>query len=83
MAEFAYNNAKNASTGHTPFDLNCGYQPRVSYKKLVNSYSNFKTANELAAKFKDLIFVYRKNFWHIQKFWKRVYDKTVKPKNYI
>ena len=25
MAEFAYNNAKNASTGHTPFELNCGY----------------------------------------------------------
>ena len=27
MAEFAYNNAKNASTGHTPFELNCGYHP--------------------------------------------------------
>ena len=23
MAEFAYNNAKNASTGYTPFELNC------------------------------------------------------------
>ena len=29
MAEFAYNNAKNARTGHTPFELNCGYHPRV------------------------------------------------------
>ncbi len=27
MAEFTYNNAKNASTGHTPFELNCGYHP--------------------------------------------------------
>ena len=27
MAEFAYNNAKNASTGHTPFELNCGFHP--------------------------------------------------------
>ena len=27
MAEFAYNNAKNASTGHTPFKLNCGFHP--------------------------------------------------------
>ena len=27
MAEFAYNNAKNASTGFTPFKLNCGYHP--------------------------------------------------------
>ncbi len=25
MAKFAYNNAKSASTGHTPFKLNCGY----------------------------------------------------------
>ena len=29
MAEFAYNNAKNASTGYTPFKLNCGYHPRM------------------------------------------------------
>ena len=27
MAEFAYNNAKIVSTGHTPFKLNCGYHP--------------------------------------------------------
>ena len=25
MAEFAYNNAKNASTGHILFKLNCEY----------------------------------------------------------
>ena len=29
MAEFAYNNAKNATTSHTPFKLNCGYYPRI------------------------------------------------------
>ena len=33
MAKFAYNNAKNASTGHTPFELNCGYHLQMSYKK--------------------------------------------------
>ena len=27
MAEFAYNNAKNPSTGYTSFKLNCGYYP--------------------------------------------------------
>ena len=27
MAEFAYNNAKNASTGFTSFELNCEYHP--------------------------------------------------------
>lgn len=25
MAEFAYNNTKNASIGHIPFEFNCGY----------------------------------------------------------
>ena len=33
MAEFAYNNAKNASTGYTPFELNCGYHPCVSFEE--------------------------------------------------
>ena len=33
MAKFAYNNAKNSSTGHTPFELNCGYHPRVSFEE--------------------------------------------------
>ena len=33
VAEFAYNNAKYASTGYTPFKLNYGYHLRVSYKK--------------------------------------------------
>ena len=33
MVEFVYNNAKNASTGHTLFELNCKYHPRVSYEK--------------------------------------------------
>ena len=33
IVEFAYNNAKNYSTGHTPFELNCGYHPCVSSEK--------------------------------------------------
>ncbi len=33
MAKFAYNNAKNASTGHTPFELNCVFHPQASYKE--------------------------------------------------
>ncbi len=39
MAEFAYNNAKNASTGYTPFKLNCGYYLQAFYKKDVNPRS--------------------------------------------
>ncbi len=33
IVEFAYNNAKNASTGYMPFKLNCGYHSRASYKE--------------------------------------------------
>ncbi len=39
MAEFAYNNAKNASTSHTPFELNCRFHPRASYKEDVDPRS--------------------------------------------
>ena len=39
MAEFVYDNAKNASTGHMPFELNCGYHPRISYKEEVDPCS--------------------------------------------
>lgn len=30
--EFAYNNSRNASTGHTPFFLNHGYHPRTDFQ---------------------------------------------------
>ena len=39
MAEFTYNNAKNASTGYTPFELNYGYHPRILYKEDVDPRS--------------------------------------------
>ena len=47
MAEFAYNNTKNASTGFTSFELNCGYYPRVSYKEDLDPRSKSRTAEEL------------------------------------
>ena len=39
MVEFAYNNSKNASTGHTSFELNCGYYPQMLYEQEVNPRS--------------------------------------------
>ena len=68
MAEFAYNNAKNASTGHIPFELNCGYHFRVSYKEDINPYSKSKSANKLLAELQELITVCRKNLYHAQEF---------------
>ena len=39
MAEFAKNNAKNASTCHTPFELNRGYHPQMLYEEDVDPHS--------------------------------------------
>ena len=39
MAEFAYNNTKNASIGHTPFELDYDYHPWMSYKEDVDPHS--------------------------------------------
>ena len=52
MAEFAYNNAKNASIGYTSFKLNFGYHPYVFYKEeeIFNPRSKSKIAKELFSK---------------------------------
>ena len=42
MAEFAYKNEKNASTGHTPFKLNCGFHPESTTKKTSTPAPNQK-----------------------------------------
>ena len=55
IAEFTYNNAKNASTGHTPFELNCGYHPRMSYEEDVNPRSQSKSADDLLAELRELM----------------------------
>ena len=66
MAEFAYNNAKNASTDHTPFELNYGYHPRMSYKGNVNPRSKSKSADNLSAELRELMIVCRKNLYYAQ-----------------
>ncbi len=66
MAEFAYNYAKNASTGHTPFELNCGYYLRASYEEDVDPRSKSKSTDELATELRELMTVYRKNLQHTQ-----------------
>ncbi len=64
MAEFVYNKAKNASTGHTPFKLNCSYHPRVSFKEDVDPRSRSRSANELVEELRELIEVCFQNFFH-------------------
>ena len=66
MAEFVYNNAKNASTGYTFFELNCGYHFYVSYKeeKIFDPRFKSKTANELFSELQELMIVYQQNLHH-------------------
>ena len=57
MAEFAYNNAKNASTNFMPFELNCGYHPRVSYEEVFDPRSKSRIAEELSSELQELMTV--------------------------
>ena len=82
MAKFAYNNAKNASISHTPFELNCGYHPWMSYEVEVNSCSKLKSADKLSAELRKLIFVCQENLHHVQELQKQTHDKGVKPTSY-
>ena len=66
IAEFAYNNTKNTSTGHTLFELNCGYHPWVSYEENINPRSKSKSADKFSAKLQELMTVCRKNLYHAQ-----------------
>ena len=79
MAEFAHNNAKNASIGHTPFELNCGYHPRMSYEEDVNPRSHSKSADKLLAELRELMIVCQKSLHHAQELQKRAHNKGVKP----
>ena len=82
MAEFAYNNAKNASTGFTPFELNCGYHPRVFYKVDLDFRSKSRTADELFSKLQELMIVCQQNLHYAQELEKWGHDKGVKPQSY-
>ena len=82
MAEFVYNNAKNASTSYTPFELNCGYHPRVSYKEDVDPHSKSKLADNSANNLRELLTVYWENLQHAQNLQKQAYNKSTKPRSY-
>ena len=67
MAEFAFNNAKNASTGHMPFELNCNYHPWILYKEEVDPHFKSKSADKLLAELRELMIFCQKNLHHAQK----------------
>ena len=82
MAEFAYNNAKNTNMRYMPFKLNCGYYLYISYKDDIDPYSEFKVANKLTKKLRNLMVIYRKNLQHAQKLQKQAHNKRTKLRSY-
>ena len=82
IAEFAYNNAKNASTGHTPFELNYGYHPWISYEEKADPRSKSKSADKLLAEPRELMIVCRENLHYAQELEKRAHDKGIKPRSH-
>ena len=81
MAKFAYNNAKNASTSHSFFDLNYGYYSRIFYKEVINLNFKSKLVEELSIELGELMTVCWKNLHHAQKFQKQAHNKIVKPRS--
>ena len=65
MAEFAYNNTKNANIGYKPSKLNCRYYPRVFYKKDFYLHLKSRIIKKLSSKLQELITVYQQNFYHL------------------
>jgi hypothetical protein len=47
-AEFAYNNSKNASTGFTPFELDCGQRPRTPLTMTSEDVSDHMTSEDVS-----------------------------------
>ena len=82
MIKFAYNNAKNASTGHTPFELHCGYHPKMLFEENVDSHSKSRLVDKLAGKLRELIEVCCQNLLHAKELQKRAHDKEVKNRSY-
>ena len=82
MAEFTYNNAKNASTGHTHFELNCGYYLWMFYEENINPRSKFKSADRLLAELQELMTVCQENIYYTQELQKQAQNKGVNPRSY-
>ena len=83
MAEFVYNNAKNASTGHIPFKLNCRYHLQISYEEDINPCSKSKSADELLKESLELMTVCWENLHQAQELQKRAHNKNTKPRSYV
>ena len=81
IAKFAYNKAKNASTGHMLFELNCGYHLQMSYEEDVDPRSQSKSADKLSAELiKPQSYASGKKVWLNSKYIKIKRKRTLEAK---
>ena len=64
MAEFAYNNVKNADISHTLFELNCGYYLKILFENNINFYSKSCSVDKLAKELRKLMAICYQNLLH-------------------
>ena len=74
MAEFAYNNAPNASTGISPFFANKGYHPNISVRPEVDMRSD--TARDFVVNLDELHNFLREEITNAQTRYKEQADKS-------
>lgn len=79
MAEFAYNNFQNASTGHTLFEINYSHQFWVFFKDKCNTYFRSSSAKGLVIELRKVINICYQNFLLAQDFQNTIYDKRMIP----
>lgn len=83
ITKFVYNNAKTASIGHRPFELNCGDYFYVLFENDVNLHSKSRSVNRLAKELRDLILFCEQSLLHVQELQIQAYHKDVKSHSYI
>jgi Chromo (CHRromatin Organisation MOdifier) domain len=79
LAEFAYNNARNSSTGMSPFYANYGYHPRASLKVQPRSDQRNPAAEDLANHLKQVHEELRWNLGQAQERYKKNFDRKANP----
>lgn len=62
-----YGNAKNATISYIYFELNCGYNCHIFFKKNIDCYFSLKNADKFIVKLLELLVICRNNFYHAQK----------------
>ena len=67
MAKFAYNNAKNATTGYMSFELNCSNHVCVLFKEDINPCFWLKIIDKLLLKLQKQMTIYQKNLHYVKK----------------